>query len=117
MHAFRGYARYAEENDTIGPGYIETRQRANEGVQGMQGFVERLELRLGQEHALPAGFSSWQVAMEEAVDKLDTTPLTKDLLREAGDHLKESSARYLEFMRLARQYVQLEPLMDDDIPF
>lgn len=116
VHALRGYARFAEENDTIGPGYIDARQRANDGVQGMQGFVERLELRLGQKHALPSAFSSWQVAMEEALDKLETTPLNKDLLREAGEDLKESSARYLNFMRLARQYVQLEPPIDE-IPF
>jgi hypothetical protein len=116
VHAFRGYVRYAEDNDTIGPGYIGARQQATEGVQGMQGFVERLELRLGPEHALPGGFSSWQVAMEEALAKLETTPPTKELLREAGEDLKESSARYLNFMGLAREYVQLEPPIDE-IPF
>lgn len=57
VHAFRGPVRYQVETGKPMPaGYPGLRQEATSAVQGMQGFVERLELRLGRGHDLPASF-------------------------------------------------------------
>jgi hypothetical protein len=109
VHAFRGPVRSQVDTGKPGPGYIGARQNAIASVQGMQGFVERLELRLGREHVLPTAFSAWQHTMEEAIEALETTPPTKELLIEGSTKLKISSERYLKFMDASRDYVLLVP--------
>lgn len=89
---------------------VEARRRsANTGVQGMQGFVERLELRLGRGHRLPGTYSEWQSAIEQALEELVSVPASKEHLREGGKLLTISSARYLKFMDAAQDYVRLDP--------
>lgn len=109
IHDLRGPVRHQVETGKVGRFHIGARQGAVSAVQGMQGFVERLELRLGHGHELPVAFSAWQVAMEEAIDALDTNPPTEDLLRRASERLDISSKNYLVFMDAARTYVRLEP--------
>lgn len=109
IHAFRGPLRYEVETGNSSPLHLGRLQEAISAVQGMQGFVERLELRLGRGNEIPTSFSSWQHTMEEAIETLETTPPTKEILQEGGERLTASSGRYLAFMESARDYVRLEP--------
>ncbi len=115
IHGFRGPVRFAVgQEGALGPGYLSTHQDAMAGVQGMQGFVERLELRLGRGQPLPSAYSSWQLTMEQSVDALSSNPPTKETLREGSTKLKEASGQYLAFMESARNYVELSPPSDMD---
>jgi hypothetical protein len=109
IHELRGPIRFEVNTGSPSPLYLERHQRAVSAVQGMQGFVERLELRLGRVGDLPQAFSSWQLALEEALGHLLDTPHTKETLRQGGSALTASSERYLAFMDEARDYVQLQP--------
>jgi hypothetical protein len=109
VHELREPLRQEIEGGDRGDDFRAMARSATSAVQGMQGFVERLELRLGSEHRVPAAFSGWQSAIEEALDYLEDGPATKELLRKGGERLKASSERYLAFMDAARDYVRLEP--------
>jgi hypothetical protein len=109
VHALRGPVRQQVETGKPGRLSIGALQSAISAVQGMQGFVERLELRLGRGHELPAAFSAWQTAMEEAIEALETSPPTKELLRRGSERLKVSSEKYLLFMDASRAYVRVDP--------
>jgi hypothetical protein len=109
VHALRGPIRYEVQADKMSSFYLGLSQAAASAVQGMQGFVERLELRLGRGHELPEAFSSWQHTMEEAIEALETRPPTREMLRQGSEKLAASSEKYLVFMESARNYVRLEP--------
>jgi hypothetical protein len=117
IHAFRGPVRWAANNEgRLGATYLPAHQAATAAVQGMQGYVERLELRLDQGHAISTAYSAWQLMLEHAIDALAATPPTTEALTQAGTKLKESASQYLDFMSTARKYVQLEPPIDA-VPF
>ncbi|MGP1666413.1 MAG: hypothetical protein ACTS5I_11005, partial [Rhodanobacter sp.] len=115
VHALRGPVRYEVSTGRVSKFYLGLSQEAKSSVQGMQGFVERLELRLGSGHDLPTGFSSWQLAVEEALEALETRPPTKEMLRAGGERLTTSSEKYRNFMEAARGYVRLEPPGDERV--
>jgi hypothetical protein len=107
--AFRGPVRTYLEDGRIPMVYLGMRADAKSAVEGMQGFVERLELRLGRERPVPKGFEAWQLEIGHALDALEAEPPTKELIREAGARLKKAAALYRAFMEEAREYVALEP--------
>jgi len=110
IHVFRGQARWIVEGDGMPNDLYATKLRdAQEAVARIQGFVERFELRLGHGHELPKAFSAWQRVLEEALEWFETQPPNKDVLKSGGERLTASAARYLDFIRAARQYVKLEP--------
>lgn len=109
VHALRDPVWQQLETGKPGPLLIGARQSAISAVQGMQGFVERMELRLGRGHELPEAFSAWQTVMEEAIAAIDTSPPTRELLRKGGEMLTDSSEKYLLFMDASRAYVRLDP--------
>lgn len=110
IHRFRDQVRWhVEGGKPLNEKYSEKWKEAELAVQAIQGFVERLELRLGSKHDLPVAFTEWQLKLENAQEALDTTPSTKETLRDAGKLLKTSAEKYLDFMKEARKYVALEP--------
>ena len=110
IHDFRGQVRWQVETGE-GPGqfYLPKRIAAQTAVEGMQGFVERFELRLGRGHELPGIFSRWQHTLEEAIEAFGATPPTKDGIKEGSERLKAQAGEYLKFMDVARGYVRLDP--------
>ena len=93
--------------------YLDKVEDAKLAVRGMQGFVERLELRLGKGHALPAAYSAWQLAVEEAIEPLEEgLAVAQARLQETGRKIKESAELYVAFMDAAREYVQMDPPKD-----
>jgi hypothetical protein len=109
VHELREPLRQEIESGDPGDDFPDEVRRATSAVQSMHGLVERLELRLGRGHRVPTAFAAWQSAIEEALEYLESSPATRDLLRKGGDRLKVSSHRYLAFMDAARDYVRLDP--------
>ena len=108
-HSLREPLRLELQSGEESPDFEPRHREAIAAAQGMQGFVERLELRLGHDHELPSAFSRWQHTIEEALESLEAEPPTKALLLEGGRRLTASSERYLEFMDASRLYVRLDP--------
>lgn len=110
IHVFRRQVRWIVlEEGRSNEKYVAKLGNAQGAVYKMHGYVERFELRLGRGHEVPSAFSSWQLALEEALEWLETAPPTKEVLQNGGERLKASAGCYLEFMEACRGYVRLEP--------
>ena len=110
IHVFRTQVRWMVEEDELpNERYASKLRAAQNAVAKMQGFVERFELRLGRGHAVPGAVGSWQLTMEEALERFEKQPADMEALRSGGERLKASADRYIAFMEAARPYVRLEP--------
>lgn len=114
VHVFRAQVRWIAREGEANEMYADKLTSAQHAVSEMQGFAERFELRLGRGHEIPEAFSRWQLAIEEALQWLETTPPDEESLRNGGEQLSSSADRYLEFMEASRRYVRLDPPQRDN---
>jgi hypothetical protein len=110
IHVFRGQVRWmVEDEGQLNAKYTAKLRAAEDAVAGMQGFVERFELRLGVKHPIPDAFAGWQLAQEQALESFSVAPPTKESVRQGSQNFKLAANRYVEFMDSARPFVQLDP--------
>jgi hypothetical protein len=116
VHDYRGQVRRLVETGEHPKFIVERMLAAQQAVDGLQGFVERFELRMGRRHQLPNAYGKWQLSLEHAREALEGAEPENENLEDAGKLMKEGADLYVKFMNVARDYVQLQP-PSDDVPF
>jgi hypothetical protein len=109
MHTFRNQLRWIVFNDgAVNEMYAAKLRAAQDGLNGMQGFTERFDLRLGKGSEVTATFSAWQYGQEQALGVFEESPPTEESLKKGSALFGKGTGQYLAFMESAAPYVRLD---------